>query len=190
MDGRAAAILRWYASHARDLPWRRPDAGPWAVLVSEIMLQQTPVSRVLPAYEAWLARWPTPSALAAASPADAVRQWGRLGYPRRAIRLHAAARVITERHGGVVPDSVGALLALPGVGSYTAAAVASFAFGQRHAVLDTNVRRVLARLMRGSLRPPPSPTAMEIRLAESLLPAEPGLAPRWSVAVMELGALI
>ena len=189
-DGRAAAILRWYASHARDLPWRRPDAGPWAVLVSEIMLQQTPVSRVLPAYEAWLARWPTPSALAAASPADAVRQWGRLGYPRRAIRLHAAARVITERHGGVVPDSVGALLALPGVGSYTAAAVASFAFGQRHAVLDTNVRRVLARLMRGSLRPPPSPTAMEVRLAESLLPAEPGLAPRWSVAVMELGALI
>jgi A/G-specific adenine glycosylase len=148
------------------------------------------VSRVLPAYEAWLARWPTPSALAAASPADAVRQWGRLGYPRRAIRLHAAARVITERHGGVVPDSLGALLALPGVGSYTAAAVASFAFGQRHAVLDTNVRRVLARLMRGSLRPPPSPTAMEVRLAESLLPAEPGLAPRWSVAVMELGALI
>ncbi len=189
-DGRAAAILRWYASHARELPWRRPDAGPWAVLVSEIMLQQTPVSRVRPAYEAWLARWPTPSALAAASPADAVRQWGRLGYPRRAIRLHAAARVITERHGGVVPDSMGALLALPGVGSYTAAAVASFAFGQRHAVLDTNVRRVLARLVRGSLRPPPSPTAMEVRLAESLLPAEPGLAPRWSVAVMELGALI
>ena len=189
-DGRAAAILRWYASHARDLPWRRPDAGPWAVLVSEIMLQQTPVSRVLPAYEAWLARWPTPSALAAASPADAVRQWGRLGYPRRAIRLHAAARVITERHGGVVPDSIGALLALPGVGSYTAAAVASFAFGQRHAVLDTNVRRVLARLVRGSLRPPPGPTAMEVTLAESLLPAEPGVAPRWSVAVMELGALI
>ena len=189
-DGRAAAILRWYASHARDLPWRRPDAGPWAVLVSEIMLQQTPVSRVLPAYEAWLARWPTPSALAAASPADAVRQWGRLGYPRRAIRLHAAARVITERHGGVVPDSVSALLALPGVGSYTAAAVASFAFGQRHAVLDTNVRRVLARLMRGSLRPAPSPTVTEVRLAESLIPAEPGLAPRWSVAVMELGALI
>jgi len=189
-DGRAAAILSWYASHARDLPWRRTDAGPWAILVSEIMLQQTPVSRVLPAYEAWLARWPAPSALAAASPADAVRQWGRLGYPRRAIRLHAAARVITERHGGVVPDSISALLALPGVGSYTAAAVASFAFGQRHAVLDTNVRRVLARLVRGSLRPPASPTAMEVRLAESLLPAEPGLAPRWSVAVMELGALI
>ena len=90
----------------------------------------------------------------------------------------------------MVPDSLDELLALPGVGAYTAAAVASFAFGQRHAVLDTNVRRVLARLVRGDLRPPPSPTAMEVRLAESLLPAEPGLAPRWSVAVMELGALI
>ena len=190
VDGRATAILNWYASHARDLPWRRPDAGPWAVLVSEIMLQQTPVSRVLPAYAAWLERWPTPAALAAASPADAVRQWGRLGYPRRALRLHATARAITERHAGAVPESLGALRALPGVGSYTAAAVASFAFGQRHAVLDTNVRRVLARLVRGDLRPPPSPTAMEVRLAESLLPAEPGLAPRWSVAMMELGALI
>jgi A/G-specific adenine glycosylase len=190
VDGRAAAILHWYGSHARDLPWRKPDAGPWAVLVSEIMLQQTPVSRVLPAYAAWLERWPTPSALAAASPADAVRQWGRLGYPRRALRLHASAQAITERHGGVVPGSLAELRALPGVGSYTAAAVASFAFGQRHAVLDTNVRRVLARLMSGALRPPPSPTAMETRLAETLLPEEPGLAPRWSVAVMELGALI
>jgi A/G-specific adenine glycosylase len=190
VDGRAAAILHWYASHARDLPWRRPDAGPWAVLVSEIMLQQTPVSRVLPAYDAWLKRWPEPSALAAASPADAVRQWGRLGYPRRALRLHASAKAITQRHGGVVPDTLDELLALPGVGAYTAAAVASFAFGQRHAVLDTNVRRVLARLVRGDLRPPPSPTTMEVRLAESLLPAEPGLAPRWSVAVMELGALV
>jgi A/G-specific adenine glycosylase len=190
VDGRAAAILHWYASHARDLPWRKPDAGPWAVLVSEIMLQQTPVSRVLPAYAAWLERWPTPPALAAASPADAVRQWGRLGYPRRALRLHASAQAITERHGGVVPDSLAELRALPGVGSYTAAAVASFAFGQRHAVLDTNVRRVLARLMSGALRPPPSPAAMETKLAETLLPEEPGLAPRWSVAVMELGALI
>jgi len=115
---------------------------------------------------------------------------GALGYPRRALRLHASARAITERHGGVVPGSLDALRALPGVGSYTAAAVASFAFGQRHAVLDTNVRRVLARLVRGDVRPPPSPTAMEARMAESLLPAEPALAPRWSVAVMELGALI
>ena len=190
MNGQVAAILRWYTSHARDLPWRRPDAGPWAVLVSEVMLQQTPVARVLPAYEAWLARWPTPAALAADSPADAVRQWGRLGYPRRAVRLHAAARLIADQHGGTVPSSVAALRALPGVGSYTAAAVASFAYGQRHAVLDTNVRRVLARLLSGVPRPTASPTTMEVKLAESLLPAEPGLAPRWSVAVMELGALV
>ena len=190
MNGQATAILRWYASHARDLPWRRPDAGPWAVLVSEVMLQQTPVARVLPAYEAWLDRWPTPSALASDSPADAVRQWGRLGYPRRAVRLHAAARLIVEQHGGTVPSSVAALRALPGVGSYTAAAVASFAYGQRHAVLDTNVRRVLARLLSGAPRPAASPTTMEVKLAESLLPAEPELAPRWSVAVMELGALV
>src|SRR5499425_913331 len=189
-DGRAAAILRWYASHARDLPWRKPGAGPWAVLVSEIMLQQTPVSRVLPAYEAWLARWPAPAALAAASPADAVRQWGRLGYPRRAIRLHAAARVITERHGGVVPDSIDALRALPGVGSYTAAAVASFAFGQRHPVLDTNVCRVLARMANGQQWPARSTTVAEVALARSLLPARPRVAARWSVAVMELGALV
>jgi A/G-specific adenine glycosylase len=188
--GQAEVILRWYASHARDLPWRQEDTSAWAVLVSEVMLQQTPVTRVLPAYEAWLARWPTPPALAAASPADAVRQWGRLGYPRRALRLHAAARVISERHGGEVPSSIDALLALPGVGSYTAAAVASFAFGQRHPVLDTNVRRVLARLATGRQWPARSPTAAETALARSLLPARPEVAARWSVAVMELGALI
>jgi A/G-specific adenine glycosylase len=188
--GQAEVILRWYGSHARDLPWRRADAGAWAVLVSEVMLQQTPVARVLPAYETWLARWPTPRALAAASPGDAVRQWGRLGYPRRALRLHAAARVISERHGGDVPDSIDALHALPGVGSYTAAAVASFAFGQRHPVLDTNVRRVLARMAAGRQWPARSTTAAEIALARSLLPTRPQVAARWSVAVMELGALV
>src|SRR5438874_4083076 len=113
-DGRAAAILRWYASHARDLPWRRPDAGPWAVLVSEIMLQQTPVSRVLPAWEAWLTRWPTPAQLASDPPAEAVRAWGRLGYPRRALRLHAAAVAMVEKHEGRVPSSLPDLLELPG----------------------------------------------------------------------------
>ena len=188
--GQAEVILRWYGSHARDLPWRRADAGAWAVLVSEVMLQQTPVARVLPAYETWLARWPTPRTLAAASPGDAVRQWGRLGYPRRALRLHAAARVISERHGGEVPDSIDALRALPGVGSYTAAAVASFAFGQRHPVLDTNVRRVLARVAAGQQWPARSTTAAEIALARSLLPTRPMVAARWSVAVMELGALV
>ncbi len=189
-NGYAAPVLRWYAAHARDLPWRRPDATAWSVLVSEIMLQQTPVARVLPAHAAWLARWPAPPALAAAAAGDAVRQWGRLGYPRRALWLHAAARIVTDQHAGQVPASVEALRGLPGVGSYTAAAVASFAYGQRHAVLDTNVRRVLARLVRGEDLPPRSTSAAEVRLAESLLPAAPARAARWSVAVMELGALV
>jgi A/G-specific adenine glycosylase len=188
--GQVTAITEWYQVSARDLPWRRPGTSPWAVLVSEVMLQQTPVARVLPAYAAWLARWPDPPALAAAPVADAVRQWDRLGYPRRAVRLHEAASVITERHGGEVPASVPELRALPGVGPYTAAAVASFAFQQRHAVLDTNVRRVLARLFGGRELPGPAPTVAEITLAESLLPAEPALAARWSVAIMELGALV
>src|ERR1700734_3455014 len=186
----AAPVLRWNAAHARDLPWRRSGASPWSVLVSEIMLQQTPVARVLPAHAAWLARWPTPSSLAAAAPGDAVRQWARLGYPRRALWLHAAAGILADQHAGQVPSSVQALRELPGVGSYTAAAVASFAFGQRHAVLDTNVRRVLARLVRGEELPPRSTSAAESRLAESLLPADRGEAARWSVAVMELGALV
>src|ERR1700743_660590 len=130
----ASSVLGWYATHARDLPWRAPGVSPWPVLVSEIMLQQTPVSRVLPAYQAWLARWPTPAALAADPPGEAVRQWGRLGYPRRALRLHEAARIVTERHGGVIPDSYDELLALPGVGRYTAAGIASFASRARDTV--------------------------------------------------------
>jgi A/G-specific adenine glycosylase len=185
-----APVRDWYAEHARDLPWRQPSASPWSVLVSEVMLQQTPVSRVLPAHAAWLSRWPEPAALAAATPADAVRQWDRLGYPRRAVRLHASARLLVARHGGEVPDSVADLLRLPGVGSYTAAAVASFAFGQRHAVLDTNVRRVLARLVSGAGLPRPAQSAAELALAESLLPADGVEAARWSVGVMELGALV
>jgi A/G-specific adenine glycosylase len=183
-------VLAWYARHARDLPWRTPGTTPWSVLVSEIMLQQTPVSRVIPAHQAWLARWPRPAALAAEPPGEAIRQWGRLGYPRRALRLHETAAILTVRHGGIVPDDREALLALPGIGSYTAAAVASFAFGQRHAVLDTNVRRVLARLVTGAPQPAPALSAAETRLAESLLPAEAAVAARWSVAVMELGALM
>ena len=183
-------VLRWYAANARDLPWRRPDATPWSILVSEVMLQQTPVSRVLPAHAAWISRWPEPAALAAATPADAVRQWDRLGYPRRAVRLHASAELITSQLDGQVPASVDELRRLPGVGAYTAAAVASFAYGQRQAVLDTNVRRVLARLVTGSYLPRPAQTAAEVRLAESLLPQDGRLAAQWSVGVMELGALI
>jgi A/G-specific adenine glycosylase len=183
-------VLAWYARNARDLPWRAADATPWSVLVSEIMLQQTPVARVLPAHGRWLARWPTPAALAAEPPAEAIRQWGALGYPRRALRLHETTTILVRRHGGQVPADYQALLALPGIGGYTAAAVASFAFGQRHAVLDTNVRRVFGRLITGQQPSAAAPSAAERRLAESLLPDQPATAARWSVAVMELGALV
>ncbi|WP_035812049.1 A/G-specific adenine glycosylase [Jiangella gansuensis] len=183
-----AAVMSWYAANARELPWRAADRTPWGVLVSEIMLQQTPVARVLPVWREWMVRWPEPAGLASAEPGEAIRAWGRLGYPRRALRLHSAARAIVDAHAGRVPSSYEDLLALPGVGEYTAAAVASFAFGARHAVLDTNVRRVLARTVNGTQYPPPSTTAAERRLAESLLPPED--APTWAVAVMELGALV
>ena len=183
-------MLAWFSRAARDLPWRAPGTTPWSVLVSEIMLQQTPVARVVGAHQSWLARWPTPAALAAEPAGEAIRQWGRLGYPRRALRLHETATIVTARHGGTVPADIDALLALPGVGSYTAAAVASFAYGQRHAVLDTNVRRVLARLVTGQPRAGSATSPAERRLAESLLPAEPAVAARWSVAVMELGAMV
>jgi A/G-specific adenine glycosylase len=183
-------VLAWYADNRRDLPWREPGTSPWAVLVSEVMLQQTPVARVLPAYLAWLDRWPAPPDLAAAPAGEAVRQWGRLGYPRRALRLHAVARILTDQYNGEVPATRAALLALPGIGTYTAAAVASFAFAQRHPVLDTNVRRVLARLITGRQYPPASLSVAETALAESLLPEPPKVAAQWSVALMELGALI
>jgi A/G-specific adenine glycosylase len=183
-------VLTWYDANKRVLPWREPGVGAWAVMVSEFMLQQTPVNRVLPAYLRWLERWPTPADLAAEAPGEAVRAWDRLGYPRRALRLHAAAQAIVERHGGEVPDDHAALLALPGVGTYTAAAIASFAFGQRHAVVDTNVRRVLARALTGVAQPAISPTAADQRLAVSALPADEPTAARWAVASMELGALV
>ncbi|MDQ0795715.1 A/G-specific adenine glycosylase [Streptomyces sp. B1I3] len=183
-------VIGWFEQHARDLPWRRPEAGAWGVMVSEFMLQQTPVNRVLPVYEQWLARWPRPADLAADAPGEAVRAWGRLGYPRRALRLHGAAQAITERHGGDVPSEHGQLLALPGIGEYTAAAVASFAYGQRHAVLDTNVRRVFARAASGIQYPPNATTAAERKLARALLPEEEERAAHWAAATMELGALV
>ena len=159
-------------------------------MVSEFMLQQTPVSRVLPVHAAWLEQWPTPADLAAETAGEAVRAWGRLGYPRRALRLHAAAVAIVERHDGEVPASYDDLLALPGVGDYTAAAIATFAFGRRHVVLDTNVRRVFARTLAGVEFPAPSVTRAERTLAEIVLPDDEAAAATWSVAVMELGALV
>jgi A/G-specific adenine glycosylase len=181
------SVLAWYETTARDLPWRRPDATPWGILVSEVMLQQTPVARVLGPWSVWLQRWPTPGSLAAESSGAAVAAWGRLGYPRRALRLHQAAVAIVERHGGEVPGTYEELLALPGIGDYTAAAVASFGFGARHVVVDTNVRRVVARVSAGVADLPPS--AASRRLAESYLPQDAD-APRWAVASMELGALV
>ncbi|BBA99341.1 putative adenine glycosylase [Actinacidiphila reveromycinica] len=184
------AVIDWFDEHARDLPWRRPDAGAWSVMVSEFMLQQTPVNRVLPVHAEWLERWPRPADLATESAGEAVRAWGRLGYPRRALRLHAAATAIAQQHGGEVPREHSELLALPGIGEYTAAAVASFAYGRRHIVLDTNVRRVFARLATGVEYPPNATTAAERRLAAALLPDDEGTAARWAAATMELGALV
>lgn len=184
------ALLAFFDGRGRDLPWRAARAGPWAVMVSEFMLQQTPVVRVLPVFGAWMERWPRPADLAADSPGDAVRAWGRLGYPRRALRLHATATAITIGHGGRVPSEVSTLMALPGVGDYTARAIAAFAFGARTPVVDTNVRRVLSRAVRGldSIREPATPA--DRRELESLLPPEPLVAARFSAAVMELGALV
>ncbi len=190
MEGFADTVLDWYAVAARDLPWRRPGVSPWAVLVSEMMLQQTPVARVLPAYEAWLARWPEPADCAAEPAGEAVRMWGKLGYPRRALRLHEAATTIAERHGGVVPADLDELLALPGVGAYTARAVASFAYAARHPVVDTNVRRVVARAVLGQGDAGPPSTTRDLAAVEALLPAEPARAARFGVATMELGALV
>ena len=182
-------VVDWYAGAARDLPWREPGTDPWAVLVSEVMLQQTPVARVEPIWREWLARWPTPAALAAASPAEVIRAWGKLGYPRRALRLREAAVALTARHGGVVPADVDELEALPGIGTYTARAVSCFGHGRRQPVVDTNVRRVVARLVHGRAEAAPARARDLVDIAE-LAPEDDARAVRFSVAVMELGALV
>lgn len=189
-DGR---IRTWFSHAARELPWRNPPApgphaGGWGVLVSEVMLQQTPVDRVVPAWSAWLSRWATPDALAADAPAEAIRAWGRLGYPRRALRLHAAAGQIAQDHSGLVPAEQDQLRALPGVGDYTAGAVRAFAYGQRALALDTNVRRVIARHDHGRAFAGASITRSEVEYAEQIQPRRTGAA--WMAAVMELGALV
>lgn len=183
-------VVAWFDEHARDLPWRATDRTPWGVLVSEVMLQQTLVVRVEPAWRAWTTRWPTPADLAAAATSDVLRAWDRLGYPRRALRLQECARAVVERHGGELPDDEAALLALPGVGAYTAAAVRAFAFGRRSVVLDTNVRRVLARVAAGQALPAPSQTVAETRAAAAWVPEDDAAAARWAAASMELGALV
>ena len=185
----ASAASAWFEVAGRDLPWRAPNFSPWGTLVSEFMLQQTPVVRVIPKLAEWLERWPTPADLASASPGDAVRAWDRLGYPRRALNLHATAVAITERHSGNVPSDVDELLALPGVGDYTARAVAVFAFGHRHPVVDINIRRVIARAVAGVAEPGPA-AKRDLADMDALVPLEPADARRATAAIMELGALI
>ncbi|MCR2826777.1 A/G-specific adenine glycosylase [Microbacterium sp. zg.Y909] len=189
MPDLAAPLIAWYRENARDLPWRHPEFGAWGVLVSEFMLQQTPVARVIPHLEAWLERWPDPAALAAAPPAEAVRQWANLGYPRRALWLHRAAVEIRDLHGGVVPADVAALLALTGIGDYTARAVAVFAYGQRHPVVDTNTRRVLARAVDGRSQPG-APARRDLAAMAAVLPADDAGAAVVNAATMELGAVV
>ncbi len=186
----AGAVNDWFVENQRDLPWRRDGFGAWGILVSEIMLQQTPVARVVPRLEQWLKRWPTPAALASSPPGDAVRAWERLGYPRRALRLHAAAVAITEQHGGEVPSDVEKLLALPGIGDYTARAVAAFAFGLRHPVVDTNVRRVIARAVLGQGEAGPASTRRDLAAMEAILPRDDAEARVFNAAMMELGAVV
>lgn len=182
-------LLAWYETSRRDLPWREPGVSAWQILVSEFMLQQTPVARVLPIWSDWVRRWPTPSATAAASAADALRAWGKLGYPRRAKRLHECATVIARDHDDVVPDDVDTLLTLPGVGSYTARAVACFAYRRRVPVVDTNVRRVVARVVHG-LADAGAPSATRDHADVSALLPDDATAPQFSVALMELGATV
>lgn len=182
-------LIPWFEQNARDLPWRRPDTTPWGVLVSEFMLQQTPVSRVEPVWLDWMGRWPTPAALARATQAEVLRAWGKLGYPRRALRLHAAAAVIATEHADVVPSDVEQLLALPGVGAYTARAVTAFGYSRRAPVVDTNVRRVIARVVHGEGDAGPPRTTADLADADALLPDDETTAARFSAALMELGAV-
>lgn len=189
MPDLASPLIAWYRDNARDLPWRRPGFGAWGTLVSEFMLQQTPVARVIPLLEAWLERWPTPGDLAAAAPADAVRQWANLGYPRRALWLHRAAVEIRDRHAGVVPRDVDDLLALTGIGDYTARAVAVFAYGDRHPVVDTNTRRVLARAVQGRSQPGPA-AKRDLADMTEILPHDIAASAVVNAAAMELGALV
>ena len=186
----SSALINWYDVQARDLPWRRDGVTAWHILMSEIMLQQTPVVRVAPIWEEWVRRWPVPSRMAASSQADVLRAWGKLGYPRRALRLHECAGVLAAEHGDVVPGDVDTLLGLPGIGAYTARAVACFAYGQRVPVVDTNVRRVVARAVHGRAEPGNPSTTRDLADVSALLPRTRARAATFSAALMELGATV
>ena len=182
---RQEIVLEWFDQNKRDLPWRRTT--PWGVMVSEFMLQQTPVQRVLPVWEKWLAKWPTPRDLAEAKRSDVITDWGRLGYPRRALRLHESATIIARDYKNAVPQDLTDLRSLPGVGEYTAAAIAAFAFNQSTLVLDVNIRRLFARVIDGVEFPTASPSQIERRLRTDLIPSDGA---KWAAATMEFGALV
>ncbi|PJM78682.1 A/G-specific adenine glycosylase [Bifidobacterium scaligerum] len=185
-------LAAWWEANARDLPWRFGRTSPWGVLVSEVMSQQTQMSRVVPYWTDWMARWPDAQALADAPKADVITAWGRLGYPRRVLRLQECARVVTEQYHDELPHTYEELIGLPGIGDYTASAVLSFAFGERIAVIDTNIRRVLSRVFLGveSLGGAASPA--ERALANRVLPEQGavGESVTWNQSVMELGAVV
>ena len=178
-------ILDWFDQNQRDLPWRKTDA--WGVMVSEFMLQQTPVNRVLPKWYEWMERWPDPAALAEAKKSDVISAWGRLGYPRRALRLYESAKLISSEHGNRVPREVEVLLSLPGVGDYTAAAIAAFAYGDSTLVLDVNIRRFFARMYDGVEHPTASLSRYERKIRAELIPQDGA---KWAAATMEFGALV
>ena len=186
----ARSLIDWFAVEGRNLPWRAADFSPWGILVSEFMLQQTPVARVIPRLAEWLDRWPTPARLAAVSSGEAVRAWQSLGYPRRALYLHACATAITANHRGLVPQDIDELRALPGIGDYTSRAVAVFAYGHRHPVVDTNTRRVIARSVLGKDDAGPPSARRDLAAMTELLPVDHLDARRFNAAIMELGAIV
>ena len=186
MNSLEKPITQWFAKNKRDLPWRA--TSPWGVMVSEFMLQQTPVARVLPKWNEWMQRWPTPAELAIATPAQVITAWGRLGYPRRALRLHESAKIIARDFNNEVPENEEVLRSLPGIGDYTAAAISAFAFGANTLVMDVNIRRVLVRVLDGKEHPTSSPTVRERESRLAILPRRN--ADNWAAATMELGALI
>jgi A/G-specific adenine glycosylase len=181
------ALLVWFSAHRRDLPWRR-TRDPYRILVSEVMLQQTQVDRVVPKYTAFLEAFPTLETLAAAPTADVIRAWAGLGYNRRAVHLQRTARAVVEQYSGEFPRDVAALRRLPGIGPYTAGALACFAFEQDVAFMDTNIRRVVRRLVLSQEVGVDTGEAQLLKLAAQLIPASEGWA--WNQALMELGALI
>jgi A/G-specific adenine glycosylase len=181
------ALLEWFAGHGRDLPWRH-TRDPYQIMVSEIMLQQTQVDRVVPKYRAFLELFPSLAALATAPTADVIRAWTGLGYNRRAVNMQRAARVVLDAHGGQFPREMAELLKLPGIGPYTAGAIACFAFEQDVAFIDTNIRRVVQRLFVGPEESVPAGEARLLAIARDAVPTGQGWA--WNQAIMELGALI